>query len=109
MNPDPELRCYALRRLNPFLGVIQVVETPSGRASSSNGLVWDIQMLTQAPADWGSLNAGNRGKAWYRYGLWSERDGLAHRPLAAQSKDRQLHRDSEYLIEQVRRNLDRLP
>jgi len=109
VNPDPELRCYALRRLNPFLGVIQVVETPSGRASSSNGLVWDIQMLTQAPADWGSLNAGNRGKAWYRYGLWSERDGLAHRPLAAQSKDRQLHRDSEYLIEQVRRNLDRLP
>jgi len=109
VNPDPELSCYALRRLNPFLGVIQVVETPSGRASSSNGLVWDIQILTQAPADWGSLNTGNRGKAWYRYGLWSERDGLANRPLAAQSKDRQLRRDSEYLIEQVRSNLDSLP
>jgi hypothetical protein len=71
--------------------------------------VWDIQILTQAPADWGSLNTGNRGKAWYRYGLWSERDGLAHRPLAAQSKDRQLRRDSEYLIEQVRSNPDSLP
>ena len=109
MNPDPELRCYALRRLNPFLGVLQVVETPSGRASSSNGLVWDIQILTQAPADWGSLGAANRGNAWYRYGLWSERDGLVYRPLAAHCKDRQLRRDSEHLIEQILRNLDRLP
>jgi hypothetical protein len=109
MNTQWKPRCYALRRLNPFLGVVQVVETPSGRASSSNGLVWDIQILTQAPADWGSLNAGNMGKAWSRYGLWSERDGLAHRPLAAHSKDRQLRRDSEHLIEQVRSNLDRLP
>jgi hypothetical protein len=107
MNPEP--RCYALRRLNPFLGVIQVVQTPSGRATSSNGVVWDIQILTQAPADWGSLGAGNRGNAWYRYGLWSERDGLAHRPVAAQSNDSQLRRDSEHLIDQVRRNLDRLP
>ena len=109
MNPDLELRCYALRRLNPFLGVIQVVETPSGRASSSNGVVWDIQILTQAPADWGSLNAGNRGKAWCRYGLWSEQDGLIHQPVAAQNQDSQLRRDSEHLIEQVRSNLDRLP
>ncbi len=98
MNPDLELRCYALRRLNPFLGVIQVVETPSGRASSSNGVVWDIQILTQAPADWGSLNAGNRGKAWCRYGLWSEQDGLIHQPVAAQNQDSQLRRDSEHLI-----------
>jgi hypothetical protein len=109
VKPDPDPRCYALRRLNPFLGVIQVVETPSGRASSSNGLVWDVQILTQAPADWGSLSARNRGEAWYRYGLWSAQDGLAHRPLAAQSTDRQLRRDSEHLIDQVRRNLDRLP
>jgi hypothetical protein len=109
MNAHREPRCYALRRLNPFLGVLQVVETPSGRASSSNGLVWDIQILTQAPADWGSLSTNNRGTAWYRYGLWSERDGLAHRPVAAQSQDSQQHRDSEHLIDQVRSNLDRLP
>ena len=32
MNTDRETRCYALRRLNPFLGVLQVIETPIGRA-----------------------------------------------------------------------------
>ena len=109
MNTHREPGCYALRRLNPFLGVVQVVETPSGRASSSNGLVWDIQILTQGPAGWGSLGAANRGKAWCRYGLWSERDGLAQRSPAVHSKDRQLRKDSEHLIEQVLRNLDRLP
>jgi len=109
VNTDRELHCYALRRLNPFLGVVQVIENPSGRASSSNGLVWGIQILTEGPADWGSLSAGKQGKAWYRYGLWSERDGLVHRPLARQSTDKQLRRHSEHLIEQVRMNLGRLP
>jgi hypothetical protein len=103
------VHCYALRLLNPFLGVVQVVETPSGRASSSNGLVWDVQLLTEGPADWGSLGSGTRGKASYRYGLWSEREGLVSRPLAAQNKDRQLRTESEHLIEQISMNLNRLP
>ena len=63
MNTERELLCYALRRLNPFLGVVQVVETPSGRASSSNGLVWDVQILTEGPADWGSLGSGRSGES----------------------------------------------
>jgi len=109
VNTNREAHCYALRRLNPFLGVVEIVETTSGRASSSNGLVWDIQILSQSPADWGSLGSGDRGKAWYRCGLWSEQEGLVHRPLTAQSKDRQLERNSEFLIEQVRTNLDQLP
>ena len=109
MSDNPDVSCYALRRLNPFLGVLQIVETPAGRASSSNGLVWDIQVLTQSPAEWGSLDSKDRGKAWYRYGLWSERDGLVHRPLAAQNQDRKLERSSEFLIEQVRANRYRLP
>ena len=109
MNADYETRCYALRRLNPFLGVLQVVETPAGRAASSNGLVWDIQLLTQAPADWGSLDSAHHARAWYRYGLWSERDGLVRRPLAEQPRDSELSRDGEALVEQLRTQLERLP
>lgn len=52
MNAGSETRCYALRRLNPFLGVVEVVETTFGRATSTNGLVWDIQLLTEVSADW---------------------------------------------------------
>ena len=109
VSADCQTRCYALRRLNPFLGLLEVIETPYGRATSSNGLVWDIQLLSDGPTDWGSLNRGERAQAWYRYGLWSEREGLIQRPLAAQSHDRQLRHNSERLIEQVCLNLDHLP
>lgn len=109
MSAKQDVHCYALRQLNPFLGVLQIVETPYGRASSSNGLVWDIQILTESPPEWGSLSSGDRNKAWYRHGLWSERDGLVTRPLAAQNADRQLENNSKRLIGEVRANLDRLP
>jgi hypothetical protein len=98
-----------MRRLNPFLGVLQVVETPYGRATSSNGLVWDLQLLSDGPADWGSLNRDQPTRAWYRCGLWSEREGLVQRPLAAQSPNRQLRLNSERLTEQLTLNLDHLP
>lgn len=109
VNADHETRCYALRRLNPFLGVLQVVETPTGRAASSNGLVWDIQLLTRAPADWGTLDSAHDARAWYRYGLWSERDGLVRRPRAEQTGDSELIRDGEALLEQLRTQIDGLP
>ncbi len=57
MNTRQEVRCYAVRRLNPFFGVLQVVETPTGRATTTNGLVWHIEVLSEKPADWGSLGS----------------------------------------------------
>ena len=36
------LRVYAIRRVNPFLGVMQIVEAEEGRALSCNGVVWEI-------------------------------------------------------------------
>jgi len=35
------VRAYAIRRVNPFLGVLQVIETEGGRAISANGVVWE--------------------------------------------------------------------
>jgi len=84
MNNLPEIRCYAVRRLNPFLGVVQVVETPIGRASTANGLVWHIELLAEKPAGWGSLFADKAEKGWYLYGLWSEKQGLIDSPMAGQ-------------------------
>lgn len=46
MNTPQGLRCYAVRRLNPFLGVVQIIETETARASTSNGL--DANKITAA-------------------------------------------------------------
>ncbi len=51
-----EIQAYAIRRVNPFIGVLQVIETEGGRAISSNGVVWEIELRTERSGMWGSLN-----------------------------------------------------
>ncbi len=109
VNNHQDARCYALRRVNPFLGVLQCVELPDARASTTNGVVWHIELLSEKPSGWGSLGSGGDGKAWYLYGLWSEKEGLALASAAAQNKDRQSVKNSEDLVAVLRANQKRLP
>ena len=66
------VRGYAIRRVNPLLGVLQVIETAGGRAVSTNGVVWDIEIRAERATGWGSLNRNKTQVAYYRYGLWSK-------------------------------------
>ena len=50
-----DVRSYAIRRVNAFPGVLQVIETGAGRTVSTNGAVWDIEIRAQREAEWGSL------------------------------------------------------
>ncbi len=104
---DMPLRCYAIRRVNPFLGVMQVLETSAGRAISTNGVVWDIEVLV----DWEQHSAqfNSRENAFYRYGLWSQEDGLVNRPLAPHLDNDPLTRQCNDLIECIEKNLQNLP
>lgn len=101
--------CYAIRRLNPFVGVQQIIETPNGRASTTNGLVWHVEVLVDKPKSWGSLGSDNMGKALCLYGLWSEKDGLVDSPLAAQTIGTEASRDAELIIDALILNQQRLP
>ena len=74
--------CYAVRRLNPFLGVTQVVETPLARALSRDGISWQLQVLAERPEHtWGSLNRGTPIKQFFRFGMWDPRSGLSRVPV----------------------------
>ncbi len=77
--------CFALRRLNPFRGVVQVVETEAGRAFSMNGRTWAVQVLVDTPAQsWGLLNrqqASGGGKRLLRLGFWHRDEGLKRAPI----------------------------
>ena len=88
-----DIRAYAIRRVNPFLGVLQVIETEGGRAVSSNGVVWEIELRTERSGMWGSLNQHIKEAVYYRFGLWSVAEGLVNRPLAP-------HLDRDPLISQ---------
>mgnify|MGYP001813741748 CR=1 FL=1 len=104
------VHAYAIRRVNPFLGVLQIIETDGGRAVSANGVVWDIEVLAQRVGGaWGSLNSNNRDRAYYRYGLWSLADGLVSRPLAPHLDSDPLTRKCHELIHAIRDRVEQLP
>ena len=73
MTVPPGSKCYAVRRVNPFVGALHVLETPLGRAQTVNGVVWELELLTTvASREWGSLNKNSTRTIYSRYGLWSE-------------------------------------
>lgn len=103
------VRCYAIRRVNPFLGVLQVIKTNGGRAISVNGVVWDIEVLTEQTDEWGSLSQNNADMAYYRYGLWSAEEGLVHRPLAPHLENDPLADKCNIIIKAILKHSPQLP
>jgi hypothetical protein len=106
---DVPAKRYGIRRVNPFIGVMQVIETEHGRALSTNGVVWDIEIRIALGGGWGSLNQQRTHTGYCRYGLWSLDEGLVKRPLAPDFDDRQLGRNGDQLIALARESLQALP
>jgi hypothetical protein len=76
---DIALQCYSIRQLSPFQGTVQVINTPSVRAISVDGIHWQIQVTCeQHQQEWGLNSAVRRYVLW---GVWSERFGLKSMPL----------------------------
>ncbi len=88
------------------MGVLQVIETSAGRAISANGVVWDIEVMALPDA---ATPASKGQQPYYRYGLWSESDGLVNRPLAPHLQNDPLKQYSDELIQLIQQNKNRLP
>ena len=74
-------RHYAVRRVNPFEGVLQVVETPDARAYSPNGHTWQIQVIAQRPDHtWRSFSDVPPIEQYFNFGLWDAQGGLHRIP-----------------------------
>jgi hypothetical protein len=74
---DGQVRAFAVRRVNPFEGVLEVVETHNARAYSPNGKVWQIQVLTQRPDHtWRSFSHVTPIEQFFNFGLWDAEGGL---------------------------------
>lgn len=80
MKPHNHFRHYAVRRLNPFQGVIQVAGDDEARAISPNGREWEIQIRAERPEMWGAESAGEPVTQFLRFGLWSAGTGLSRIP-----------------------------
>lgn len=99
---------FSMRRLNPFNGTLQVFLHGSARALSGNGLVWEIQVLSDTPQGlWANTPFSER--QYYSFGLWTAAHGLKQVPVNPLFNIRQMIEASERLIEALRPALERLP
>lgn len=113
---DETAHCYAVRRVNPFRGVMQIIESEAGRALSCNGIVWEILVsAAQGTAAMGNTMANpgrdNERKTYYRFGLWSMDDGLMKRsnsPVDGQDYF-ELASQCDVLVDSVKQHHDSLP
>lgn len=77
----PSASHYAVRRVNPFEGVLQVVENEHARAYSPNGEVWQIQVLAERPDHtWRSFGHVEPIVQYFNFGLWDAEGGLQKIP-----------------------------
>jgi len=110
MTPPTDSCCYSIRRVNPFLGVLQVIETPGGRALTTNGVTWNIELRTERKDGWGSLNKDNKRLAFYRYGIWSDADGLVLLSRYSQvASDPHLAEHCDQVIKSIQHRSGQLP
>ena len=78
-NNTETVHCYARRRLNPFRGVMEVIESEEGRALSCNGIVWEILVRGTDDIAKDGVSHGDARKTYYRFGMWSMDHGLMKR------------------------------
>jgi hypothetical protein len=110
VDAEETVRCYAVRRVNPFVGLLQIIETRDGRAISANGVVWELELtVVVASNEWGALNRNNSNTLYHRCGMWSQAEGLVRYPLPPRPNSDSLDMQARMLIEQIREESVRLP
>ncbi len=104
------MRHFAVRRVNPFAGVLQVIEGDSARAYSSDGRVWQIQVLAQRPDNtWRGFSDVPPIYQFFNFGQWDEENGLYQIPANPLMDIGGMTAAADALTERLPALLDQLP
>ena len=96
------IKCYSVRRLSPFQGLLQIIESNKSRAVSADGINWQVQVHheMQKPR-WGSLDRVMITNRYLRYGVWSKRDGISRFPLPPAVDAKVIQDEASALVELI--------
>lgn len=76
------VEAYSKRSLQPFDGLIQVLECQAGRALSLDGKTWQLQVGVElASKPWSAFEAPTLRQSFVAYGNWSQEHGIRRLPL----------------------------
>jgi hypothetical protein len=102
--------CYAVRRLNPFQGVVAVVEIDGARALSGDGREWEIQVEAERPEHtWGRDVPSQGALQFFRFGSWSLAQGLSRVSINPILDIGAMLAASECLVAALHNAVDQLP
>ena len=108
--PGNETRSFAIRRLSPFQGSLQIIEAGDGQASSSNGLDWRIQVRIQTSHEQGdSLDGPLPDHQTILFGFWSSEGGFHRVPLPPMISSRQIEVAAQPIIDDLLATASRVP
>jgi hypothetical protein len=103
-------RHFAVRQVNPYDGVLQVVADEDARAYSANGRVWQIQAAAERPDHtWRSVSEGPASRQFFNFGLWDPHDGLHQVPANPVLDIGAMSAAAERLIARLSTLIDSLP
>ena len=102
--------CYSKRLLNPFSGVIQVMEADNSRAISTDGINWRIQILSEIfKMPWHELEGSTRNEQYFVYGIWSKTGELRKAPIHPTLYQEHVEQSAEDLIQLLSKHHDSIP
>jgi hypothetical protein len=101
---------YSQRMLNPFHGVVNVVQVPGADAVSRDGVHWNLYI--QGDSEAVACADGSRHQVALpdvKYGSWSAAAGLHRAPVRYVNDYPVLERIGSQLLAQVKRQAERVP
>ncbi|HEX9802499.1 MAG TPA: hypothetical protein VGB35_04535 [Gammaproteobacteria bacterium] len=102
--------CYSQRMLNPFHGIVNVVEIEGADAVCSDGENWTL--FVHGTREVAEMADGRRHEVEtteVKYGVWSRREGLKRAPVRNAADYEFVDHIGRYLIEVIRLHARRMP
>ena len=101
---------YSKRLLNPFTGMVQIIETPTARAISSDGLNWRLQIRTAIfKMPWRDLAVAHELDQYFGYGVWSQQQGLVKVPIHPTLYEEHVEEDAAALFQLIKQYGHEIP
>lgn len=102
------IRCYGQRLLNPFRGVMNIIEQEGAEAVTVDGIHWDIYVRDIDLLD--DMTAGKQVQTSdIRYGSWSLKDGLKRGAIYPSEDFRTLEYRGAAVYEYLLKHHDEVP
>jgi hypothetical protein len=95
--------------LNPLLGTLQVLEDSDGRAASTDGTRWFLQIRSDHQEDMWGVASKKPSSRYYGFGNWSPKEGLRRVPLNPLLDAKRMLASADRLIAVLQDNCPSLP